>query len=513
MYFGPAPTLLPRRLLAGAAAGLCAWLSVSPSRAQQPPPLRGSPSDRRIDQAVLLDGKPFPAVRAPSLRLPEAKRTFFVAPGKEAGNGTEGSPWTDLQAALRRLAPGDRLRVRTGAYRGPLEIGDSCRDGSERQPIQLVFDGKATVEPGEGKDAGALILSRAHWLVVGLYATLGGSAAPGVLVKGRGAHDVRLEGTRLADGVGPSIRVDGDAARVAISGAYVSKTNLKTAGPGSCAVEVLGGAREVSLESGHFSNNPAGSIRVRAPEARRNAARDLEIRNNTFRDDGATTIAIEAADGVTISGNTITDATGVAGTRGVAFERVERGSVRANRISGFAIGIAVGFAEPKGGPYRAASDVVVERNGLLDGGPGTAAFVVEAGTRVRMVNNLADGYADGVLLFGAPPQTERVVVANNVFLGVSDVALMMQSPSAATLFDYNVFSPLGAPTVEIAGRAQPLTRFLKEGSMPHTQIKRGVQVVHRDLARLSGLPTVDRGTKVEGLQFRGAAPDLGPAER
>ena len=497
-------------------AGLCASLAASASRGQQPAPTRPTPVALPVEQAVLVEGKPFPPVHTVSFRLPEARRTFFVAPGKGAavpgkddGDGTESSPWHDLGAALHRLAPGDRLRVGGGSY-GPIAIDESCVDGNERQPIQLVFDGKATLEPKEG--APAMVVSRSHWFLVGVYARLGQSPAPGILFRGRGAHDLRLEGARVADGIGPGILVEAEAARIAITGAYVSKTHLTRMGTSSCGVEIQGGAREVSVEGSHLSNNPSGSIRARAPETNHAETRDLQIRENTIRDDGATAISIEAGDGVTIANNTLSDQSGIPATRGIALARVDRASVRSNRISGFAVGIAVGHAEPGGGPVRPATDVSVERN-FLEGGRGAAAFVIEAGSAIRVVNNVTDGCANGLLLFGAPPQTERVVVANNLFLRVSDVALMMQSPSAATLFDYNVFSPSGPVTAEVGGETAALSRFLERGTMPHTQLKSGVRVVQRDLARVSGIATVDRGKAVPGLQFRGAAPDLGVAER
>lgn len=462
---------------------------------------------------MLLDGKPFPPVHPAAFRLPEPKREFFVAAKGDAGDGSEAHPWNDLQAALARLAPGDRLRVRAGSYAGTVAIENACADGSERAPIQLVFDGKAVVEPPEGSPA--LVVSRAHWLIVGVYARLGLGSAPGIVIRGRGAHDLHLEGPRIADGAGPGIRVEAEAARVAITRAYVSKTGLKEMAPDSCGIEVAAGTREVEVVESHLTNNPSGSIRVRAPEGGGRPARDVQIRANSIRDDGATSVGIEAADGVTIAANTLTDATGVASTRGIAIERVERASVRTNRVSGFSIGIAVGRADPNGGPVHRASDAQVERNVVecAGGGDRPAAFVVEAGSKIRILNNLADGCAEGILLFGAPPQTERAVVANNVLLGVSDVAILMQSPAAATLFDWNVFSPVQRATVEIAGQAMPLSRFLQGGTMPHSQIKVGVHVQQHDLGRLSGLATVDRGKDVDGLQYRGAAPDLGVAER
>ena len=484
----------------------------SPPPASQPPIAPEAPSTiaRPIEQAVTMDGKPFPAARVPAIRLPEPRRTYFVAEAKDEGDGSEQKPWRNLAAALARLTAGDRLRVRAGTYRGPITIGEKCADGSERAPIQLVFDGKAAIEAGDG--APALVVARAHWLIVGAYAKLGDSKAPGIVFQGRDAHDLRLEGARIADGLGPSIRIEPETARIAITGAYVSKSALREMSRDSCGIDVIGGAREISIEGGRFSNNPSGSIRVRSGDSSRGVARDVQIRSNTFRDDGATAISVEAADGLIVANNTVADATEVAGTRGIALERVKRASVRTNRVIGFSIGIAVGHADPQGGAYRGAEDATVERN-ALEGAPGAAALVIEAGTGVRVLNNLTSGYGNGVLIFGAPPQTENVVVANNVFLGVSDVAFMMQSPTAAKLFDYNVFSPAGPVNVEIAGKAVSLSRYLKGGTMPHTQVKSGIRIVHHDIGHLLGLTTLDRGTKVEGLQFRGAAPDLGVAER
>ena len=64
-----------------------------------------------VGSAVLLAGRPFPRIVPFEGELPEPRRTLFVAPGKEAGDGSEAHPWNDLQAALCALGPGDRLRV------------------------------------------------------------------------------------------------------------------------------------------------------------------------------------------------------------------------------------------------------------------------------------------------------------------------------------------------------------------------------------------------------------------
>ncbi|HEX4441259.1 MAG TPA: right-handed parallel beta-helix repeat-containing protein, partial [Thermoanaerobaculia bacterium] len=360
------------RARAALAAGIAA--AVASAAAAQQPALTLVPTPPHslpIEQAVLLAGRPFPTVHTTALRLPEPRRTFFVAARGEAGDGTEARPWNDLQAALARLTPGDRLRVRAGSYPRTASIVEGCADGSERQPIQVVFDGKAELEPAEGSPA--LVLARAHWIIVGPYAKLGGSGAPGILLRGHGAHDVRLLGARVSDGMAPGIRVEPEAARVTIRGAYISKTKLEKMGPSSYGIEIAAGTREVDVTDSHLSNNPSGSIRVRAPEGSQRPARDVQIRGNTIRDDGATAIAVDAADGLTIADNTLSDRTGVDGTRGVALERVERAFVRTNQITGFGAGVAVGHADPDGGRVLAARDVWLERN-HLEGSAGGAAF-------------------------------------------------------------------------------------------------------------------------------------------
>src|SRR5262249_29655569 len=80
-----------------------------------------TPAPLKVRMPDFVAGKPFPPVTPSAVALPAEKRTFFVSPGPTAGDGTEEHPWNDLQAALRALSPGDRLRVRAGTY-GPIRI-------------------------------------------------------------------------------------------------------------------------------------------------------------------------------------------------------------------------------------------------------------------------------------------------------------------------------------------------------------------------------------------------------
>ncbi len=490
-------------LAALAPAGISA-APLSPTPTPRPAPLPLLPPDS-------LAGKPFPPIAPSERSLPAEKRTFFAAPGPAPGDGSEARPWNDLQAALRALSPGDRLRVRAGQYAGPLRIDEACRDGAPRAPIQVVFDGKATLE-GSG-DGAVLTLTRAHWLLVGAFLKLEDSDASGVSIDGPGAHDVTLDGARVSGGRGPSVRIGGGAARISIVRSNLAKSTLTRMAPSSVGIEIAAGAAAVLLGHNHLHENPAGSIRVQAPAAGGWPARNIRIIGNRIYDDGATAIDVAAADDLLVAENILSDTTSVPGTRAVALGRVRRGVVRFNRASNFGVGIHLGHAEPDGSASIAAENVTITRNHLETGLPGGTAVVIEAAARVVVANNVVDGYASGILVFGKPPQTRDVSVANNLVLGVSDVAVLLADPAAAAVFDYNVFSPAGPVLVEVGGVSVSLARWLKEGKMPHSQLKPGVRILYGDLARVSGAETVDRGTALEGVSFQGSAPDIGVAER
>ncbi len=212
--------------------------------------------------------------------------------------------------------------------------------------------------------------------------------------------------------------------------------------------------------------------------------------------------------------DTISDRPGRAETRAIELDEVRDGVVRSNRIYRCATGIRVGRADPKGGDLRRAVDVTIDHNLLEGGGSSRAdAFAVEAGERIRFVNNVVEGYADAILVFGKPPQTKEVTVANNLVLGASDLAFLLEAPDSARLFDYNIFSARRAAEVQVGGRKVPLARYLEGGAMPNSRAVPGVRILQRDLARIVGIPVIDRGSPLDGIPYSGAAPDIGVAER
>jgi hypothetical protein len=190
--------------------------------------------------------------------------------------------------------------------------------------------------------------------------------------------------------------------------------------------------------------------------------------------------------------------------------RVER-----NHVVDASVAVQVGWQEPGGEGRSRPTDVLVSRNYFeRRAAADTAGVDVEAGRNVRVANNVLDDVSDAFVLFGTPPTTEGVVVANNLVLGVSGLAFRVESLACAALFDGNVFSPRGATiAVEIGGKSADLRRFLANGSMRRSRLLPGIRIIHKDLGRIEGVETRDAGLPVDGVTFLGAAPDLGVAER
>ncbi len=471
-----------------------------------------SPPSPPVGQAVLLNGKPFPPASRFEVKLPAPRRTFFAAAGNESGDGSANHPWNDLQAALCALGPGDRLRVGGGKYPGGLRLAEACRDGEQNDPVQVVFDGKAKIGPGG--EAAALTIRRTHWILVSLVLDLKESPGPGVSIEGPGGSHVTLDGARIAGGTGPGVRIGPGVTHVTVSNARISRKPLARGGPSAFGIEIAAETAAIRVIRNHLSGNPAGSIRVDAPVAGGRAAHNLVLRGNAVRDDGATSIAIEAARGLRIEDNVVSDSLGREGARGIVLGQVRDVSVRRNQISGFAAAIQVGRASPDDKALTVAEDVTIDRNFLEGMLPDSVGVDIEAGNRVRVANNVVDGYATGILVFGAPPQTQSVRVANNLFLRLGDVAFALATPETAILFDYNIFSARsGAPSIQIGANTRALADFLAQGTMPHSRLVPAAQILNRDLMRVSGAELVDAGVAISGIESKGQAPDIGVAER
>lgn len=225
--------------------------------------------------------------------------------------------------------------------------------------------------------------------------------------------------------------------------------------------------------------------------------RGARIDGTIIRNGGETAVRVTGARDVQIANNTILGSP----TAGVVFESASASVIRGNQISNGAIGIRI----------DRSSKITVERNNLDTEAREGIAVGIEASADVRVANNAIQRYADAVIV---PASAPGLVVVNNIILGVSRTAFVLPDPAAAKLFDYNVFSTTSAEVAaEAGGQSLVLPAFLARGTMPNTRVVAGVRFRDSDLARITNLETVDRGTSFGTASFLGSAPDLGVAER
>jgi Right handed beta helix region len=501
----------PRRLLALALAGLVSAPVIAAPGPKGPPPhqkKRGDVATAPFPRALLLNGEPFPKAEPFVGKFPDPKRSFYVAVSGPQGDGSQAHPWNDLRAALRNLRPGDQLHILHGEYEGGFAIDDKCQDGTAEAPIQVFFH-KSGMLPSESGPA--LSVGRSFWYFRHLSVSLGEHEGPGLEIS---SHDILIDGAFIYRGRGPGVRVAPGASRVTIANADVLKIGVAKPGPDAVGIEIAPRTREVRIVASRLYQNPAGSIRVEAARDEPEAA-DLTFSDNSIRDDGGPGLALLGGEHVRVARNTIFYGRQTrVPSRAIVLEAAHDVTIENNRIADAAEAIRVGLADAKGGPYLRSQDVTIARNAIDTTYPRGTAIDIEAGRKVRITNNVIEGYDDAITVFGSPPQTETVSVANNLVLSVSDVAFVLADSKSATYFDNNVFSPRAESVdVEVGKKTIPLAQFLKGGTMPHTKIVKGVTLEHRDLGRVGGAATVDQGKAIEGISFKGSAPDIGVAEK
>ena len=475
-------------------------------------PMPIEPDKTPSEPFVSVNGKPFPPPAVFALSLPAPRRTFYASPAlAEEGDGSEARPWKDLQAALCALSPGDRLIVKPGVFAGSYEVSGSCRDGTEEAPIQVVMRG-AILRPASEKPA--LTLERAHWSLDGLWVVLADFNSTAVLTRGRGAHHIVLDHCQIYQGAGSGVTVGAGSSFVTISNSHIHNMGLLSARSDFYAVQVERGARDVTVIANKLHHVSGGSIRVGAGPSSENAPETLSITGNRIHNDRGPGILVLEAHGVRIADNTMYNYRPVRAGKGEAIWIAGGSAVRieGNHIAESTVGVRLGGGEP-GDP--GPEDVLLLRNYLENHLTRQAvAVALDAVRNVRIYNNVVDHYGEGLRLAAGPPQVEAVSVANNIVMRVRAFAFRMADPAAATYFDQNVFSPLAEQArVEVGGETLDLKDYLARGGMPATRALPGVRLLAPDLARIGGVSLVDAGKALDGIPFKGAAPDLGVAEQ
>jgi len=405
---------------------------------------------------VRLDGQPFPAAAPHDPRFPEPRRTFHVdAEGAAPGDGSAERPWTDLQAALCRLEPGDRLMVAPREYTGPFHIGAGCRDGNADAPIQL-FAPDAFLLPGRSGDV--LTIERAHWQLSRVQLALRDSRAAGLVLAGAGAHHLAVDRSHISEGDGAAVRITGGASDVTISNSHIHHS-------GGVAID---GAARIRLLNNHVHHNRASGVAVAG-------AREITISGNRIHNDRDSAIAVSCGSGVSIAHNRIWNAAPAAismecGSAAVKAAAEPPHSIEQNAIIEATIAIRLNGTE----------GVAIRRNyfeNLLT--TGSTALLLGNAREIRFHNNVVNRYSAPVRVTSS---AAGVSVANNLFLAPSET---WPPPAGSAAFSF----------------------------IGHNAVAGAESLAGRELGTVSGVHTVDAGKAMTGEPFRGAAPDIGVAER
>lgn len=208
------------------------------------------------------------AVHPEELHLPPppARQLFVSNRAPSEGDGTEARPWKDLQSALRKLQPGDRLVILPGNYAGSWAIDASCAAGSKEQPIEVHAKVNAVLKPDGNLPP--LRVSQKGWTLIGLEIVPGKSTGPALEIAG--AQDLLISHAHLHDGRGDGVRIEPGSERITIEKSHIHIFGAR-GGPAARRAEVTGlriapGTRDVVVRSSKIHNIAGPPVKVLTPE-------------------------------------------------------------------------------------------------------------------------------------------------------------------------------------------------------------------------------------------------------
>jgi parallel beta helix pectate lyase-like protein len=454
-----------------------------------------------VQPAVLLDGSPFPQKITHEPKLQEARRLRYVSPdAAEGGDGSLEHPWKDLNTAFCGLLPGDRLLLTPAVYEGTFRVGSDCHAGTAELPIQ-VFARHAFLKP-KG-DADVLTVEQPHWQFWEVQIALGHSGVAGFVTRGSQAHDIDVDQSHIYEGRGPAVRISAGSSRIKISNSHIHQAT---------GIRIDAGTRDVTIITSHVHHNFGAAVTIGTAASKDDPpAQEIRLIGNRFQNDHGGALKLLRCRGVQVLHNTIAnyrpdeeegfDGDAVAIDSEAADVVFEDNSVLESTVA-----IRIGGKEPGGKPPE---KIVVQRSFFQNALTSESlALDVRQGRGVRFSNNVVDRYAKG---FQAGKEVESLSIANNLFLGAR-TAFELSAPEAAGFLDYNVFASAPDLAAVISGITRPLSAYAKD-RMRHTRIIQGVSLTGSDLGKLAGFTPVDQGKALPGISYRGAAPDIGVAER
>ena len=251
----------------------------------------GEPDLLHGEPAVLLGGEAFPEKKLYDPKFPDARRIRYVsADASGPGDGSNEQPWKDLQNALCRLEPGDRLVVAGGIYTGPFRVTGTCANGTAEAPIQ-VFARHAFLKAGSGADV--LTVEKSHWQFWEVQIALLDSDSAGFVTAGPGAHDIAVDQSHIYEGNASAVRIAAGSSRITLSNCHIHQ---------STGVRIEAGASDITLVNNHIHHNRSASVTIGGGGDPR-PARNISITGNRIHNDRGPALALSHCEAVTASRN------------------------------------------------------------------------------------------------------------------------------------------------------------------------------------------------------------------
>ncbi len=447
----------------------------------------GEPELLHTEPAVFLAGEPFPAKSVYDPNFPAPRRTFYVNPdSKTPGDGTLEHPWIDLQDALCRLEPGDRLVLAAAIYAGSFRVAGPCRSGTADAPIQI-FARHAFLKPAGLGDV--LTVERAHWQFWEVQIALLDSEAAGFVAISPEAHDIAVDQSHIYEGKGAAVRLGPEVSDVVISNCHIHQSN---------GIRIEAGTTRITLVNNHIHHNRTASVTI--------GGREITIVGNRIHNDRGPALVLSHCDGVNVSRNRLSNYRPEEESRTGGDAILIRSDCRNVSFDNNSVIEASTAIHIEQGPEHIFFRRNYFENQLTKE---STALAVEQGRDIRFHNNIVSHYAEPFRI--AASGVADVSIANNLLLQPS-VGWTLGSTSAVSFFDYNVFGADASLTASIGANSVGVAEWMKR-HMPHSQIVPDAGIAERDLSRVVGFSPIDAGTILEGLDFRGSAPDIGIAER
>ena len=365
-----------------------------------PPPLR-------------IAGVSFSGLQRAEPPWPEARRIRHVdsdaAPG---GDGTGSAPWNDLQAALRALHPGDRLKLHPGRYRTRIRVDDRCRNGTPQAPIEIVGGPGVRIEAPPDPGSGLIVLTRSHWHLRHLEVAMGGVAKPALRLVGPGAHHLRIDSCHFHGGGSSGISMGVGSHHLRITRCTIHDFIHPTPPIDAHGISIRAGSSDILVADCHIYRNSGDSIQVTGPEQcgggpaslRPEPARRITISGNRMHDDRENAIDIKTSSDIRIEGNLMwgyrpsRTSNGVAVTIHYGSRRI---TVTGNHIARSTTGIAVHRGSMKKRPHPLHPAEIEVSDNVIEGTAGSLPWAIRLGeidAPLRVTGNRVIGHSRAVLL-------------------------------------------------------------------------------------------------------------------